>query len=126
MRRTLALVAILGLMMASCGDDDEAGGGAGDTTETSANGTAGTQGCGPVAFTPDSEDLASDVTATGLSCEEAEAFVRVAGQRTSADGPQEVEVEGYRCVRTRTEQDPLPRAHYECTSGAKRVTFVRT
>ncbi len=124
MRRTLALVAVLGLMIASCGDDgDEV---AGDTTATSANETAGSQECEPVTFTPDSEDLASDVTATGLSCDEAEAFVRVAGQRTGAERPQEVDVEGYHCVRTSAEQDPLPRAHYECTSGAKKVTFVRT
>ncbi len=40
--------------------------------------------------------------------------------------PAQLDVEGYDCTRTRTEQDPLPRAFYECTNGPKTVTFVRS
>ena len=82
--------------------------------------------CKMVGFTPNSEDAASEITATGLSCDEAEAFVRVAGERTSSGGPDRVDVSGYRCVRTGSEQDPLPLSRYECTNGDKKVTFVRS
>jgi hypothetical protein len=65
----------------------------------------------------------SDPDRTGHT---AEAFVRIAGTRTSSGGPQEVDVSGYHCVRTRTEEDPLPVSFYECTNGPKKVTFVRS
>jgi Cu-Zn family superoxide dismutase len=95
-------------------------------TTTTARATGATLNCQTIAFTPNSEDAASSVTATGLPCSEAEAFVRVAGRQTSSGGPAEVTVQGYRCVRTRTVTDPLPQAFYECTSGTKKVTFVRS
>ena len=87
---------------------------------------AATLDCQTIGFTPNSEDAASSIKATGLPCAEAEAFVRIAGRRTSSGGPAQVDVEGYRCVRVRSTQDPIPQAFYECTSGAKKVTFVRT
>ena len=95
-------------------------------TTTTARATGATLNCQTIGFTPNSEDAASSVTATGLPCSEAEAFVRVAGLQTSSGGPAEVTVQGYRCVRTRTVTEPLPRAFYECTSGTKKVTFVRS
>jgi Cu-Zn family superoxide dismutase len=98
---------------------------AGATTTTRAA-TAQTLDCQTIAFTPNSEDAASSVKATGLTCAEAEAFVRVAGRQTSSGGPAEVTVQGYRCVRVRSVQDPLPQAFYECTSGTKKVTFTRS
>ncbi len=87
---------------------------------------AGTLDCQTVGFTPNSEDAASSIKATGLSCAEAEAFVRIAGRQTSSGGPAQLDVEGYRCVRVRSVQDPLPQAFYECTSGTKKVTFTRS
>ena len=96
------------------------------TTTTRAGGSAATLNCQTIGFTPASEDAASSVTATGVSCAEAEAFVRIAGQRTSSGGPQSLNVEGYRCVLVRSVQDPLPQAFYECTDGAKKITFVRS
>ncbi len=93
---------------------------------TSTTRAAQTLDCQPVPFTPNSEDVASSIKATGLTCAEAEAFVRIAGRQTSSGGPAELEVEGYRCVRTRTVQEPLPQASYECTSGTKKITFVRS
>lgn len=104
---------------------------AGSTTTTRAGSTttaraAGTLDCQTIAFTPNSEDAASSVKATGLTCAEAEAFVRIAGRQTSSGGPAQVTVEGYRCVRVRSVQDPLPQAFYECTSGTKKVTFTRS
>lgn len=83
--------------------------------------------CGMVGFTPNSEDAASDITVTaGTSCDAARAFVEQAGQRTSSGGPDEVVVDGYRCVRTATTEDPLPRSDYRCTKGTTVITFVRT
>lgn len=82
--------------------------------------------CETVGFTPNSEDAASEITATGLSCDEAEAFVRIAGARTSSGGPDRLDVSGYRCVRTGSEQDPLPLSRYECTNGNKNISFVRS
>ena len=104
---------------------------AGSTTTTRAGSTttaraAGTLDCQTIGFTPNSEDAASSVKATGLSCAEAEAFVRIAGRQTSSGGPPQVDVEGYRCVRVRSTQEPIPQAFYECTSGNKKVTFTRT
>ncbi|HEX2047465.1 MAG TPA: superoxide dismutase family protein [Acidimicrobiales bacterium] len=96
------------------------------TSTTRATGAAMTLDCQTVAFTPNSEDAASQVKATGVTCAEAEAFVRVAGRRTSSGGPQSLSVEGYRCVLTRSVQDPIPQASYECTNGARKITFVRT
>lgn len=83
--------------------------------------------CGMVGFTPNSEDAASDITVTtGISCDAARAFVEVAGHQTSSGGPDEVVVEGHRCVRTETAEDPLPRSNYRCTRGTTVITFVRT
>lgn len=110
-------------LLAACGDGD---GAEVSRATTTTGGAAATLDCATVGFTPRSEDAASSVTATGLPCAEAEAFVRVAGARTSSGGPAQLDVEGYRCVRVRTSQDPIPQAFYECTSGSKKVTFVRT
>jgi hypothetical protein len=52
--------------------------------------------------------------------------VRVAGERTSSGGPDRLEESGYRCVRTGSEQDPLPVSRYECTNGSRKVTFTRS
>lgn len=146
MWRGFVTLTMLGCMLSSCGDDPGPGS-AGVTTSSLASTTTTqppseltsttlatstatttpvTLRCATVGFTPNSEDAASDVTATGLSCRDAEAFVRIAGARTSSGGPAELDVSGYHCVRTRSEQDPLPQAFYECTSGPKKVTFVRS
>jgi hypothetical protein len=83
--------------------------------------------CGMVGFTPNSEDAASEITVTtGTSCDTARAFVEVAGHQTSSGGPDEVVVDGYRCVRTEAAEDPLPRSNYRCTRGTTVITFVRT
>ena len=138
------LVALALVVAAACGDDPTPTGAgskpppdastsitqpSSNTTVTAAatnTSSIRTLRCGMVGFTPNSEDAASEITATGLSCDEAEAFVRVAGERTSSGGPDRLDVSGYRCVRTSSEQDPLPLSRYECTNGHKNVTFVRS
>ena len=146
LRQGLVALALAVLLAAACGDEPTPTGAGStpppdDSTSTTQvppdpsviappATTAATQPatlrCETVGFTPNSEDAASEITATGLSCDEAEAFVRVAGQRTSSGGPDRLDVSGYRCVRTDTEQDPLPLSRYECTNGDKTVTFVRS
>ena len=138
------LVALALAVAAACGDDPTPTGAgskpppdastsitqpSSDTTASApatSTSRSSTLRCKMVGFTPNSEDAASEITATGLSCDEAEAFVRVAGERTSSGGPDRVDVSGYRCVRTGSEQDPLPLSRYECTNGDKKVTFVRS
>lgn len=137
--RRAAAAVLLTLALAACSDDEGSTDAASPTTAATTPTTAaapgssttsavpaGTRNCQTIPFTPNSEDAASSVTATGLSCEEAEAFVRVAGRRTSSGGPSSVNVDGYRCVLTRSVQDPLPQAFFECTNGSKKVTFVRS
>jgi len=145
MSRVLVTLTVLGFILSSCRDGTKPGDAGETTTTLAATATSppsdvttttpvpstaatgpGPLRCETVAFTPNSEDAASDVMATGLSCADAEAFVRVAGERTSSGGPQELDISGYHCVRTRSEQDPLPQAFYECTNGSKKVTFVRS
>lgn len=77
---------------------------------TTSIGTVATLDCQTVGFTPNSEDAASSIKATGLTCAEAEAFVRIAGRQTSSGGPAQVDLEGYRCIRVRSSEDPLPQA----------------
>ncbi len=113
MRRAASFLVVLTFALAGCTDDS---GSNGPTTAL----------CDQVVFTPNSEDGASDIRATGLPCEEAEAFVTVAGRLTSSGGPPELDVEGFHCVRVASQQDPLPTSTYECTDGAKKVTFVRS
>jgi len=95
------------------------------TTQTTAA-AAVTLDCDTVGFTPATEDAASSIRATGLSCEEARSFVREAGAVTSSGGPAQVEVQDYRCIRTRSLEEPIPQAFYECTDGDRKVTYVRT
>ena len=129
-RSLLIATVVLTVVVTACGDDEPETPAAEEpttqATTTTTAAAAATQKCKTVAFTPNSEDAASDITATGLSCTEAEAFVRVAGQRTSAGGPAQVNVEGYRCVQTDSQEDPLPRSTYECENAGKKVTFVRS
>lgn len=133
------------LVPAACGDDDGRATPSFTTTSTTATPTTGTttasptspttaattttaatHQCGQVGFTPDSEDAAGDITATGVTCDEARAFVEVAGRRTSSGGPPSLEVDGWRCVVTYATDDPLPRSDYRCTRGPATVTFERS
>jgi hypothetical protein len=83
--------------------------------------------CADVAFAPNSDNLATAVIATGVSCADAEALVRKVGaQVRSVGGPSRVEVDGYVCLRTGENTAPgLPASDFECTSGSRKITFRR-
>ena len=84
--------------------------------------------CANVGFAPNTDNVAGDIVAVGLGCAEAEALVRKVGAQVGSIGPPaRVEADGFECVRTsQYEGMGLPSATFTCTSGAKKVTFVRT
>lgn len=91
--------------------------------------TAGAVRCADIGFTPDSDDVAGGIVAAGMTCAEAEALVRTVGAQVGAVGaPSRVEANGFVCVRISQGGGGrgLPSSTFECTSGSKRVTFVRS
>ena len=91
--------------------------------------TTGSVRCADVGFTPNSDDVASRIIAAGMTCAEAEALVRTVGaQVRSVGGPPRVEADGFVCVRTSQDDGArgLPSSAFECTSGSRKVAFVRS
>ncbi|HEX2064209.1 MAG TPA: hypothetical protein VHE80_07280 [Acidimicrobiales bacterium] len=150
-RRLGALLGLLTLLiLGACGNDDESSSPPPEvpttpaevsTSTTTAPVTATTAArvpkvttsrpatsaqCKTVGFTPNSEDAASSIVATGLPCAEAQAFVRKLGPMVSPNGPPRIELDGFDCVMYRHEDEPLPQGFYECTSVSRRITFVRS
>jgi hypothetical protein len=96
------------------------------TTSTTVRSTQGTVRCSSVGFTPNSDNVASEIVATGLSCTEAEALVRAVGGPLGPGGPERASANGFTCVLTGRSSEGLESATYECTNGARKVTFRRT
>lgn len=82
--------------------------------------------CPEMVFNENGEDAAYNVVATGLSCEEANGFIKKVHDTLTAVGPAEADLEGFHCVRTGTEEFGMPSSDYRCTTGAKKVTFARS
>lgn len=83
--------------------------------------------CQDIGFAPNSDNLASDIVAVGVTCAEAEALVRKVGPQVGAIGePSRVTADGWVCVRTAFSDRFLPNSQFACTSGSKTVTFTRT
>ena len=82
--------------------------------------SAVTRRCGQVAFTPNSEDVASHIRATGLTCGLARDFVRDSRGRP---GPR---FRGFRC-RSTAVNDPeaLPYRRYRCTGAGDVIRWRR-
>jgi hypothetical protein len=86
----------------------------------------GTNCDGYVVFGP-GEDLAGDIYADGLSCDEAKAFLQAHAEPTGAvNGADHLEAEGFSCDRTGQSDVHLPRSNYKCTRDAQAIFFVRT
>jgi hypothetical protein len=79
--------------------------------------------CQNVSFTPNTDDAAGSIIATGTTCAEAEALVRKVG---ALGGPPGMEADGYVCAQTGQSDVGLASTEYECTNGPKKVTFNRT
>jgi hypothetical protein len=139
----IAVVAVL--VLAGCGDEDESASvGAQGTPPPSSSppATATTVGpstavtptsataprCANVSFSSDTEDVATDIRSTGLSCTEAEALVRKLGALVSSPtGPSRVESDGFVCTRlsVRSGDHGPPLGTFDCTNAGTKVTFVR-
>ncbi|HVF14208.1 MAG TPA: hypothetical protein VM942_06380, partial [Acidimicrobiales bacterium] len=95
--------------------------------DVTASGVPANAECNDVAFSPNSDNLASSIRTYGPSCEEADAVVReVGGPFGPINGAARGEAGGFTCVRTGQEDAGLPSATHECTRGGQRITFVRT
>jgi hypothetical protein len=139
-RPAWAIAALALVVLAGCGDKDEttSAGAQADvpttvapttTTTTIARTTTTAPSCANVSFSSNTDDKASDIKATGLTCAEAEALVKTVGAQVKGDGgPARVESDGFVCLRVNARAgDHGPAAAlFECTSGAKKVTFTRT
>ena len=86
--------------------------------EAGAAGTAAKR-CGQIAFTPNSDDMASRIRATGVSCRTARRFIR------AVDGTAPRRFRGYRCT-SRSLDTELPSRRYRCVDGSRRISWVKT
>lgn len=78
--------------------------------------------CADVGWTPNSDHVASYVTASGLPCSEAEALVRSAETHLSTT----FDLSGFHCMETGRDDDGLPAVAFECTRDGQRITFLAT
>jgi len=73
------------------------------------------------------ENLASEIYADGLSCEDAKTFVQAhGGSLGPIAGAAHIDADGFSCDRTGQSDRYLPRANYKCTRGAQAIFFIRT
>jgi hypothetical protein len=104
--RTWLLVTAL-LMPAGCGDEDGA---------ERAKATV----CEDVPFTANSDDIAAEIRATGVSCAEARALVR------DTDGAPGPDLRGYACTSRRVRGETvLVHSAWRCTRGDAVITWKR-
>jgi hypothetical protein len=134
----IAIVALLVLSGCGEGDDETSAGAQATSPPTTVRPTSSTTApapattvptCADVTFSSNPDDRASEIKATGASCTEAEALVRTVGPQVKGDGgPARVEADGFVCTRVsaRAGDHGPPSAIFECASGTKKVTFVRT
>lgn len=96
------------------------------TTATSRPPATATSACGDVGFGGPSDELATGVAATGVSCNDASALVvTVRSSHNVVSGPRSFSAGGYECTVV-TENAVLPVGHYACVSGSKKVTWSKT
>jgi hypothetical protein len=93
------------------------------TTTTS---TPTSVGCGDIVFSPSSDEMATGIVATGVTCTEATALVRtVRDQHNFVSGPRSFTAAGWACTVV-TEDVSIPVGHYSCARGDAEVTWDRT
>lgn len=83
--------------------------------------------CGDIAFSPNSDDMATNIVATGVSCAEATDLVRtVRGQHNFVDGPRAFTAAGWGCTVSTDTASPMPVGHYRCSRGDSSVSWDKT
>lgn len=75
--------------------------------------------CGQIAFTPNSDDMASGIKADGVTCRTARRFIR------AVDGNAPKRFRGYRCTSKALDSE-LPAKRYRCVDGSKLIRWVKT
>lgn len=82
--------------------------------------------CPDIPFTPNTEDIAADIKATGTGCTEASAFVRkVRQEHNPYSGPRAFRLDGFTCQVVSDETGDLPVGHYTCTAGVSVITWTK-
>lgn len=84
--------------------------------------------CPDIGFTPNSDDVAGDITIVSGDCAEAERLVRHVHEELKHsffDGPSYFTAIGYECT-VRTESEGLESGLYRCTNGDKLVRWRKT
>lgn len=103
------MLAAVVVTLGACGDADE---------------PAPVTACGDVAFTPQTDDGAFGIRASGTDCATARTVARATRDRDPGD-PLAFTVAGFRCAGTRTPDAVLPGVDWRCRSGERVVTFTR-
>jgi hypothetical protein len=79
-----------------------------------------TKRCASVPFTPDSDDIAADVRATGMSCAAARDLIR------RSEGRPPASFRGFACTRRRVEDaEEMPYTRVRCVKGSRSVRWNR-
>ncbi len=124
MRRVLTAMTACLIVGVSCGSSDK-GSRSPETPQvtTSDRTTAATLPCADIGFSPQSDNIATHIVATGTPCSEAQALVRkVAAAHDFTTGPREFTSGAFVCT-VMTQEVALPVGHYTCLDGAKKVTW---
>ena len=77
-------------------------------------------------FQDQTDDLASEVMATGVTCDGATELVgQVSADHNFVSGPRRFSTRGCDCT-VQTDDDALPIGRYRCTKGPATVTWSKT
>lgn len=118
---------LLAAAVAGCGGDDSGSvtappvtpAGTGTTAAPTTATATGPQDCGQVVFTPNSDNGAFAVQATGVSCETARAVAAAAENRSGSYA-----AEGFDCKGIADETAALASTAWTCTNDGARITFA--
>ena len=86
---------------------------------TGASSAASTKKCTQVAFTPNSDDTAAEIRATGLTCGLARDFVR------DSEGRPGKRFRGFACTRAQVDGGELPYTRYRCIGAGDVISWRR-
>jgi hypothetical protein len=85
-----------------------------------AHSTVAAKRCGWMGFTPQSDDVAADIRAAGVSCRFARKFVRDSNGRPARS------YRGFTCAPHRVDrEDALVHTRYRCTKGSQLIRWKR-
>jgi hypothetical protein len=141
---SLVTAAVATLVLTACGGGDQttsagaqattpATGGAPTTAATLPASTAvapttAAPSCPDVSFSSNPEDVATNITGTGVSCADAQTLVRAVGPQIAlTESPTQVATNGFTCTRTslRSGDHGPALATFDCTNGPMKVDFTR-